>query len=498
MKKISKVFVMLLTVMAIFLSVLPLTVNAEGATISLSKSSVSVGDSVTATIRVSQANLLAVDMTVNYNEEVLTFDTPNSGNISGGAGVIKIVWDTATEVNTTTFTLTFKAAKAGSCVINIPEVGASIGGGLSQLVNLTGAAATVTVKDATKSENADLKQLILNAGKLSPSFSPSVTSYRVVLNNEETECKVYATPSDEGATVSVEGSPNMKVGDNVRVITVTAPSGNKKSYTLLITRLEKSDQTTSDVTSSDAANENNPLDTVIDGVSYRVLADLNDIELPTGFSVTKTMYNENEVSVATDSDGNFELFYLTNADSKEVFPYIYNKETGTFKKIKIIKQNNKHYIVVDLPSGSTIDPDFQVTSQTIDGTELTCYESKDEKLEGIFYIYCFFNGKYSMYRYDTVENVIQRAPELSIDNFALQSGATLEGNSFLDRFKILSSNAKTIVVCIAIALVALIALIVLLIVKAIRSRKFVDFDYDDEDFEDIQVYDDFKISDDDE
>lgn len=495
MKRLLKVFVTLSTVIMVCLSVLPLTVGAASTIISFSKNNVSVGDSVTVTIKVSQPKLWGVNMTVNYDEEVLT--SPSSNDAEGGAGVLNIVDQTLSGENSKSYKITFKAKKAGNCVISVNNVGVSAGEP-SQLINLSGASATLAVKDVTKSANANLKSLSLSAGSLSPRFSPSVTSYKVSVKNSVTECKVYVTTSDSDAKVSVEGSATLKVGNNTRVITVTAPSGNKKSYTIVINRSAKEDSVESSNVSSTAMEEN-PMDTIIDGVSYRVLTELESVVLPEGFNVSKVLYNGQDVSVATDKDGVYKLYYLAAVDGNEPVPYTYDEQANSFSKVKIIKQGNNQYIVADLPLLEEVSDDYQVSTQNIDGEELYCYKSEDTELAGMYYINCFFNGAHAMYRYDTVENVLQRAPEFRLKD-ALGSGAMSDDvdGTFFDRFNQLSSNAKTIMVCLAIAIVALIVLIVLLITRAINGRQMQDFDFDDdmEEFDDIHINDNFIISDD--
>ena len=73
----------------------------------------------------------------------------------------------------------------------------------------------------------------------------------------------------------------------------------------------------------------------------------------------------------------------------------------------------------------------------------------------------------------------------------------VNGNEFLDRFRSLSSNAKTVVVCLFVAVLGVIALIVLLIVKLVKSTKVSDYDLleEDEEFESVTLDENYEIVD---
>lgn len=496
MKKIFKIFTTVLIILAISVSVFAVpTFAASNTVIGFSKNQVTVGDTVTVSVTASVNSMYSTDISVSYDESVLTYV---SGASSGGAGLVQIVEALSGE-NKKTFTLTFKAKKAGSCTIS---ASGSVGAGVpADDVGLSGAAATMTVKDVTLSSNANLKSLSVSAGSLSPRFSKSTTSYTVNVKKTVTDCKIYATTADEDAKVSVSGSSTLKIGANKRVITVTAPSGTQKQYTVTINRSDVDEPTESSSTSSTSSEpeEENPLETIIDGVSYQVVADISKASLPTGFNVGKKLYNGEDVSVAVDEEKNYEIYYLKTATGNELVPYTYDEEANAFEKVQIITQGENKYIVAEIPEDYTVPSSYYSTNGTIGDINTKCYVSTSAELADMYYVYCFFNGKYGMYRYDTVEEVLQRSPEFNLVTAgsdavdAVTSGE--EGNGFADRFASLSTNAKTIVVCLAVAFLGVIVLIVLLIVKFTKGRSYEDFDEeeDDDDFDNIKFNDNFEI-----
>lgn len=494
MQKYLKVFTAVLVIAAVAISVLAVPVSAASTIISFSKKNVEVGDTVSVTVTVSENSMYYTNLNVSYDESILTYV---SGASSGGAGVVQIVEELSGE-NKKSFTITFKARKAGSSVIS---ASGSVGAGIPATdVNLKGASATMTVKDVTLSSNANLSSLRVSVGSLSPRFSQSKTSYTVNVKNSVTVCKVYATTVDSGATVEITGSANLKVGANKRQLIVTAPSGAQKTYTVTINRSEveeEEDTSSNSSTSSEIEAEKAALETVIDGVSYRVLKNISKVSLPAGFDVTKKLYNNVDVQVATDDTKTYELFYLQAAGGSVAVPYTYDEINNSFKKVYIIAQGDNAYVVADFPEDYTVPDTYYQTNAKINGFEIKCYASTNAELTDMYYLYCFFDGKYSMYRYDDIEKVLQRSPEFRLiaSDSELADTVVDEDDGFISRFMSLSANARTIVVCLAIVIIGIIALIVLLIIKFTGSKKYEDFDseIEEDEFDSIKLNENFEI-----
>lgn len=491
MKRMSKILSFVIAV-AVCLSILPFNTLAAGsASIAFSKQNPTVGDTVTVTVTVSATDMYGVNVSGSYNEEVLTYI---SGASSGGAGLFQIAdSENFNGESSKSFTLTFKAKKAGTSSISIKGQVAS---GIPPADVDVSSSANFSVKDVTLSNNANLSSLRTSAGSLSPRFSQNVTEYTVNVKNSVTECKVYGTTADPNATIGIVGSATLKVGQNKRVLTVTAPSGAQKSYTLTIIRseVEEPEETVSDTSS--VSETSAALETIIDGVSYMVLQDISSVELPVGFNVTKRLYNNEEVSVAIDEKENYELFYLKSADSDIAVPYTFDDAKNLFKKVNIITQGSNSYIVAEIPEDLTVPDDFTAKTVKIQDISIAGYISTDTKLKDMYYVYCYFGGDYNVYRYDSVENVLQRCPEFQLisDEKVATSTSNIE---FLNRFNTLSTNAKTVVVCLVIAFFGVIVLSVLVIIKLVKRGKSDDFDLEDdenlEDFESIKFDDDFEM-----
>lgn len=473
MKKISKAVLNLFVAAALMLSSLCLTAAAEGSYISFSKSSVNVGDSLTVTVTFSSDEAMSgVKCVVNYNSDVLEY---KSGNATGSAGTLTLVESPSNEKKVS-YSLTFTAKTAGSSVVSLADCQICVmGSNGAAEKQVSGASATVTVKDAALSSNANLKALSVSVGKLSPSFSASKTSYKVSVGADVTECAVYATAADSGAKVEVSGSKALNMGDNVRTVTVTAPSGAQKVYTVTVNRSENA---ASDGTESDITEVTSPLETVIDGIKYEIATDISDVKLFDGFTVAEELYNGQAVSVARDSGGYYTLYYLKAADSEEKAPYVLNSQDNSFARLIYFTSGENTYISASLPDGKTLPDGYYATAVEISGMNVSCFASNNSGLSDFYYLYCFNGTEYAFYRYDTKENTVQRYPELTaVDSVPVSDTASAD-DGIAERFKTLSTNAKIIVLGLLLVAIGLLALIVLVIVRLAGKKRFSDYDAD--------------------
>ena len=426
---------------------------AAKATIAFSSKSPKVNDAVTVTVTVSGGEAMySTEFSVSYNPDVLRFESGDSA--SGGAGVVKVA-GLPSGAAKQSYSLKFTAIAAGSSSFQASGVAY-----YESTEDSIGASATMTVSDAAKSDNANLKSLSLSKGTLSPKFSASKTSYTATVATSVTEVKVYATAQDSGAKVEIAGESKLKDGENVRTVTVTAPSGAQKVYTIKITRSDLTTEPEPEVP------EVNPLETTVDGVSYIVLNDISGIALPAGFSVATAEFNGTEVPVAKDADGNYTLYYLKAADSEAATPYLLNG--NTFERLQCVTIGEKIYIFADVPSDLTAPEGYYETAVKIGDFSVKAFASSDSDFADFYYIYCFYDNGFRIYRYDSKENVIQRAPEFKL--VSAEEKEFVEAG-FTKRFASLSTNAKVVVIALLSAVVMAVVLIVLLIVKFVNDKK---------------------------
>ncbi len=444
-----------------------------------------VGDTVKVTVSITGTEMTGADLTVTYNADILKYV---SGADSGGAGTLRILDQDMNMLQKENYVLTFSALKAGSSTISVS--GYKSDGVPASDITISGASAVFQVKDVALSTNTNLKSLSVSNGTLSPRFSASTTKYTVNVGKSVEKCEIYATPADSSATVTVSGSSALKFGTNTRSIMVVSPSGDYKYYTVDIIRSE-----TDDTTSSEPEEpETNPLQ-ITDGEfqNFTVTSDISGITLFNGFTASTANFNETEISVATDEKGEFKLYYLKAPEGEETVICTYDEETKTFKEISYIVQGNYTYILADLPDGFEIPEEYYTTNTKISDKDIKCFANTSSP--DFYYLYCYTDGKYGFYRFDSRESVLQRYPELEPTKASDEVPADTTGNIF-DRFNSLTTNSKIILICLAVVALAIITLIVLLIIKLVKKSK-EDKEDDDllDDFDDIAINGNFFITD---
>lgn len=96
----------------------------------------------------------------------------------------------------------------------------------------------VTVTANTLSTNADLSDLTLSTGTLSPVFSASTTNYTMTVPYAVLSITATGTKADSLASVGGQSGQlvSLIVGSNLITITVTAESGTTKDYKVTVTR----------------------------------------------------------------------------------------------------------------------------------------------------------------------------------------------------------------------------------------------------------------------
>ena len=474
MKKIFKGAVMSIAAIMLIISTAVFPASAENAVMSFSSQKPSVWQSLTVTVTFNPgAKMYSADFSLSYNPDILTYESATCTAKAAGGGIVKAA-PTLTGETKISYKFTFTAKKSGSS--NITVSGGVYGFEETENYNV-GASATLTVSDAAKPGVATLKLLSLSEGTLSPAFSSGRTSYTAKVKYEVTSCKVFATATDGKATVAVGGKEALAVGKNTRTVTVTAQNGTQKTYTIVITRMAEGEKTGEESKPEDntASTDNSA---VIDGVKYSIATDLSGFKLPNGFKATTASHGGAEVAVAQDTDANFTVYYLKGENSESYLPYILEADGETFKKLKFATFGNNTYIFADIPEDKSVPDGFYPSSVKIGDFDITAYKSPDESLSDFYYTYCFFDKGFGFYRYDSAEGVLQRSPEFKLTDTNTEKP---KSGGFISRFGSLSSNAKIIVIGIAVLIIGAVILVILLIRRVVKLGDYSDDDAYDRD-----------------
>ena len=258
MKTLKKISILL-----IFISIIILSKKSLATTISVSPTSPKKGQSVKITVSVPNVN--TVDLTATI-----------SG--AGTSGTIRIVdgsmtgdprtfSKSITVTPTTTGTINVAISSSSNAVLNgqyvsgivtsrsinvtEPETpkpstggnsngGSSNGGNTTRKPNTNNSTKPTETKEQKKSTDSTLSSLSIAEGAITPEFNKDVKEYAITVPNEVTKLNITATPTDSKATVSVTEYEELKEGENIITISVTAEDGTTKTdYVIKATRQRK-------------------------------------------------------------------------------------------------------------------------------------------------------------------------------------------------------------------------------------------------------------------
>lgn len=467
MKRIFGFFFTIVLVIGLFGS-LPAYANGS-LNASASATTVTIGNEVTITLKYSSpSDIGAIDAHISYNDAAFEYvsyqDAANSGGVGaavGGGGVVTVSWyaNGATAPASTSFSIKFKAKAAGAGNFSISTPGFTNDSNVS-LGNPSGTL-SVSAMNPTLSANANLASIKPSSGTLTPKFSAGVTNYTITVPYTTTSLSLSATAQDAGAKIAVSGKNALAVGKNTQVITVTAPNGATKNYTVVITR--SADQATTTTT----APQEDPLEVEVDGVLMTVSDTQADATLPEGFSWTHITINDVTVSAAVNEKTHITLTYLANPQTESGAFYIYDETSEKFSLFCPLKVNGGEYVLLDTPAGF-VPPTGAVANKHTFGTiERNVYTFEDAALEDILLVYATSpEGKTGLYVYDTTDGSMQLYREftVSVDAEPTEPEPT---NPFI---RFVMQNRQIILICAA-ALGGIALLIGAIVLLLITTRK---------------------------
>lgn len=203
----------------------------------------------------------------------------------------------------------------------------------------------------TKSNNANLKSLFIDQEGLSPMFSSVVTSYTLTVPESVTSLKITPVVEQAGAKYWITGDENLEMGNNVVTITVTAPDGTKKVYTINVSRVN-------DVNKADASLKS----LIIDGVELKPEFSPDTLEYDLGNFDSSI---EKLTILAFANSDNAKVEIQGNSDFKageNIIKVIVTAEDGTTtreyslkflmdeKPVEIVKEEDQYQYVEEDPT----------------------------------------------------------------------------------------------------------------------------------------------------
>ena len=375
---------------------------ASSGKISFSDPSAMVGNQVTVNVKVTatEGALGGADIMLAYDPSVLEFVSGTNAN--GGAGSIRLI-GTMDSDNTTSFsyTLTFKTLQAGNTGITVANYEGYDKDLQAMTMSHVGSSSVKVTPLATYSSEAALSSLQISPGELTPAFSPDVTSYTANVAGDVDKIAVSAAPKDSKAKVVINGSSDLKVGENTVVCKVTAEDGQTvKNYTITVTKAEGPLEPEAPVVGD--------LTATVGDQQLSVASAFDETLLPEGFEASTVMYGGTEVMAGKGIEKDLTLIYLVGADGSGDF-YIYNESTGSCSPYVSIHVTEKSVVIL-APDDTVVIPEgFAESTIELEGRQVTgwVWASDPEQRYCVFYG-MNWNGEKGLYRYDIGEKTIQR------------------------------------------------------------------------------------------
>ncbi|MCM1283936.1 MAG: cadherin-like beta sandwich domain-containing protein [Muribaculaceae bacterium] len=357
-------------------------VRADSLSLSVSASSVKIGDSVTVSITVPAG--VSATVNVTYPNDLFSFTSASeTANANGGTVSMTLGGYGGTDTKTTG-TMKFKAKAAGSATFSVsaPVAGNQEG----DQVTLGGASASVRVKNEAGSNNSggstnnkpdekddkeqdgeesggsksadnSLSSLTLSEGKLSPAFQYNVVNYTATVDYSVTSVVVSAKTSNARATItSVEGGENLKVGENRIQIVVKAENGVTATYTITVTRKAEGEGGAEDAPEEETPEPEGEPCYVVNSQNLYPAQEIPQEAVPEGFSPSEISLWDNTYPCLVDSfaGGILRLVYLTQEDGGQGKLYLLGN--SPYEAYDYVCLHSEAGFVIVLPEGDENAP----------------------------------------------------------------------------------------------------------------------------------------------
>lgn len=462
---------------------------AANISVSVNKSNVKVGDTVTVTLSITSG--YGAQGVLKKSSGVLGGSSDEYFTIGAGVGDVQ--------------RFSYKATSVGSCTFSIQEPlddTTDVDGGTPS-IGVGSATVTVTSassnndsnsnkdnkdnsgsntsndsnankdnenKEEKKSSNASLGSLVISAGTLSPEFSAATKDYTATVDYNCSSLAVTANPADSKASVtSVTGNDSLEVGENTVSVVVTAEDGSTSTYNIVVTRRAEDDPENAD-------KQDNWKKFDINGTEWTMVNDIPEDVVPVGFEHSKTVIDGLEYNTLHGTFGDVTLVYLQSESGNGLFVYD-AAQNAAYEFVRI--NSESHFIVVLLPKVDDVPEGYNEISLSIEGKGVaTAYQTKGEKTDDqtkdFYLVYAINdNGESGWYTYDSVDGTYMRT-ELSTPTVAQEENDTTKS-------ELVPGIANKYLVLAAILVLIIIILLLLLIVSAVKNRKYKAMDYHDDD-----------------
>ena len=344
-----------------------------------SQSSVTLGNTVSVTVRGNASDSVMWDLSVSYDSSKLQL-------ISGTTHYISDNFSSSTAL-----TYRFRTIALGNAYVKVANAEVATASGESAS-NRSGSCNINIINKAPetpKSSDNNLKSLSIEGQNLSPEFNKDTLEYSVELSSDTEKIKVNAEKSDSKASIKGTGEIDVKEGLNKIEVVVTAENGSTRTYVINATVKEK-----------------DPIKVKVAGKEYTIVRKLDSLKVPQTFNEKDITIGEDTIKGCYNDNLNYTLVALKDDKGKVNF-FIYNERKNTYSKFNIISSADLNVIVLNLEDKDDIPYNYKKTTfkyndETIDGF---VYGKSDFR---VIYGVNAVTGEEDFYQYDTKDNTLQR------------------------------------------------------------------------------------------
>jgi len=355
-----------LLINTILFFMLTINVNAASASLSVNKSSVENGGTVTATATLS--GTAAWNISIN--------------STGATAGCSEKFADATSDGNNTTkyLTVTCKATSVG--IINF-----SLSGDItsSDGVNtkVSGSKSVKVVKPREKSTNNNLQSLSVEEYEISPKFNSKTKEYSVSVPNTVDKIKIIATKADSYASLSGDGEKEVEEGANLFEIIVTSETGVANLYKLTVN-----------------VDDLNPIEVKVDNEKYTLVKNPKKLVKPDLFTETTVTIDGNEIPAFINENTKCTLVGLKD-ESGKIKLFIY--KDGEYSLYNEYKTNNIYVMFLKMEK---VPRFYQKYKLMINESYVDAYKlNGDSKI--LVYGQNIESGEKNYYTYDRKEKTLQ-------------------------------------------------------------------------------------------
>lgn len=390
MKRIIKKIFLILSFAMPFLFIQDVYAISARVKLTTDNTNVALDSTFTVTVTVSEdgGNLGSFEYSISHDKNYLSLVSGEEYQADVGDGQTK----------EKKYTLKYKTINNGSTSIKVTssrildftsEKELSVTNGSLDII--IGTQSKTNSKENNKNLSSDnaLKSLSIEGFDLKPKFDKDTLEYNVNLSSDTNSIKIIAEKNDDKATVSGDGTIEVKEGNNTINVTVTAENGATRTYKINAYVEEKA-----------------PITVKISGKKYTVMKKLTGIDAPSGFKLNTIKIKDEEIESFYNEKLNYTIVGLKDSIGN-ITLFLYDEDLEKYTKYSPITSDGMYIMVLKAPKGKIphkyYKSTFKYNDETVEGYALS--QKSDFRL---VYGINVETGEKGFYLYDMKQNTIQR------------------------------------------------------------------------------------------